>query len=255
MVDDQPAIGAMGQLPEPKDMEWFHDADNEFPMNPGLSMAVEPARLDPSIDNSNISDNESLFQTSSSLSESEDDEEDAFISKVELASSLLAKLIPTTGRHSQKHKHNHVVTLEDVEDIDSARHLQARSNPPSSTSIIELYDPETSPQATKKANMGVKRNPIYLFYESVSCGANGKVGGNGDKHYKCYHGNRKVLTVTRGMKCNLAGLVKVLKEASSAAHTFYLLLKDQIEDNKPITEDDIKIASGQAPIDAKKQQL
>lgn len=50
-----------------------------------------------------------------------------------------------------------------------------------------------------------KRNPIYHFYESVSTNSQGQVGNPGDRHYKCYHGNRKVITVTRAMKYSLNG--------------------------------------------------
>jgi hypothetical protein len=50
-----------------------------------------------------------------------------------------------------------------------------------------------------------KRNPIYLFYEIVPKNAEGLTGKPGDKHYKCYHGNRKVLTITRAMRSSLNG--------------------------------------------------
>jgi hypothetical protein len=50
-----------------------------------------------------------------------------------------------------------------------------------------------------------KRNPIYHFYKSVSTNAQEQVGNAGDKHYRCYHGNRKVITVTRAMKYSLNG--------------------------------------------------
>ena len=52
---------------------------------------------------------------------------------------------------------------------------------------------------------GGKRNPIYLFYEQVDVNHDGKVGGEGDKHYKCYHGSRKTLTITKQMKTSLNG--------------------------------------------------
>ena len=49
------------------------------------------------------------------------------------------------------------------------------------------------------------RNPIYLFYENVEWNSNGEVGNPGDKHYKCLHGNMKILTVTKKMKYSLNG--------------------------------------------------
>jgi hypothetical protein len=51
-----------------------------------------------------------------------------------------------------------------------------------------------------------RANPIYLFYELVFQNANGQHGEPGDKHYRCHHGSRKVLTVTKAMKSNLNGM-------------------------------------------------
>ncbi|KAH9163059.1 hypothetical protein EDB89DRAFT_1801515, partial [Lactarius sanguifluus] len=50
---------------------------------------------------------------------------------------------------------------------------------------------------------GVKRNPIYLFYEATNLGADGSPGRPGDKHFRCHHGNKKVLTITKAMNHNL----------------------------------------------------
>jgi hypothetical protein len=44
--------------------------------------------------------------------------------------------------------------------------------------------------------------------------AEGTIGKPGDKHYKCYHGSRKVLTITRAMRSSLNGsFLKVLIES------------------------------------------
>ena len=51
-----------------------------------------------------------------------------------------------------------------------------------------------------------KRNPIYLFYEEVKVNEQGEVGEAGDKHYKCYHGNRKTFTITKAMNYSLNGM-------------------------------------------------
>ncbi|KAG6815542.1 hypothetical protein H0H87_000773 [Tephrocybe sp. NHM501043] len=185
---------------------------------------TKKARLDITVDN----DNDSSFEALSSLLESEDDEVEMLISNIELASSLPAIL--TTGCHAQKTKHTCHVTMEEVKDVNSPRNLT-----PSSTSIIESDQAKTEPQAEKKSNMIIRYNPIYYFYESVSHDTDGKIGGEKDQHYKCFYGNWKVLTITPSMKCNVTSLVKALKDASSTVHTFYLLLKDWIENNKHIT--------------------
>jgi hypothetical protein len=51
----------------------------------------------------------------------------------------------------------------------------------------------------------MKRNPIYHFYDVVQLNAAGQAGDPGDKHYKCYLDNRKVLTITHAMKSSLNG--------------------------------------------------
>jgi hypothetical protein len=51
-----------------------------------------------------------------------------------------------------------------------------------------------------------KRNPIYLFYEPVAVNEKGEVGEEGDKHYKCYHGNRKTFTISKAMNYSLNGM-------------------------------------------------
>ncbi|KAF8126752.1 hypothetical protein EV363DRAFT_1524320, partial [Boletus edulis] len=81
-----------------------------------------------------------------------------------------------------------------------------------------------------------KRNPIYHFYESVSTNSRGEVGNSGDRHYKCYHGNRKVITVTRAMKYSVNGLVGHLKTHAQAMYRLYVILKDRTE---PPTTDDL----------------
>ena len=72
------------------------------------------------------------------------------------------------------------------------------------TTSVTLYLP-----GAWKSNTA-KWNPVYLFYELVSQNASGQTGEPGDKHYKCYHDNRKVLTVMKLMKSNLNGLISFL---------------------------------------------
>ena len=50
--------------------------------------------------------------------------------------------------------------------------------------------------------MDKKKNLIYLFYEPVNVDSDGtSIPGN--KYYKCFHGSRKTLKLTPGMKHNL----------------------------------------------------
>lgn len=43
-------------------------------------------------------------------------------------------------------------------------------------------------------------NKIHLFYQQVTLNASGHLGNEGNKHYKCCHGNHKVFTVTKLMQ-------------------------------------------------------
>ncbi|KAI9508996.1 hypothetical protein F5148DRAFT_954959, partial [Russula earlei] len=81
------------------------------------------------------------------------------------------------------------------------------------------------------ASTGVKRNPIYLFYEAVDFAADGSPGKPGNKHYQCHHGNKKVLTIMKAMNHNLNG-------------TSWLQLILQLILHTPPTEDEIAFASG-----------
>jgi hypothetical protein len=55
------------------------------------------------------------------------------------------------------------------------------------------------------AQLAGKRNPIYHFYGSVSTNSQGQVGTTSNKHYRCHHGNHKVIMVTHAMKYSLNG--------------------------------------------------
>ncbi|KAJ7432842.1 hypothetical protein B0H11DRAFT_1940017 [Mycena galericulata] len=55
-------------------------------------------------------------------------------------------------------------------------------------------------------------NPIHLFYNVVPKNATETTGKPRDKHYKCHHGNGKIITVTKAMKHNLGGLTTHLKK-------------------------------------------
>ncbi|KAJ7917265.1 hypothetical protein B0H13DRAFT_1608453 [Mycena leptocephala] len=91
------------------------------------------------------------------------------------------------------------------------------------------------------------KNPIYLFYDAVSKNAEGTVGKPGDKHYKCRHGNRKVITITKGMRYNVGKLTTHLKNDFPIMYRLFLALytcKDV-----PPTEAEVNLARGNVPAD------
>ncbi|KAH9008872.1 hypothetical protein EDB83DRAFT_2168691, partial [Lactarius deliciosus] len=93
-----------------------------------------------------------------------------------------------------------------------------------------------------------KRNPIYHFYKEVELNKDGKSGEPGDKHYQCYHGNRKVLTISKAMNYSLNGLVGHLRSTFKPLFQLYLVMKSR--NGHPLTPDEIMYASGQKPFDS-----
>jgi hypothetical protein len=131
-------------------------------------------------------------------------------------------------------KKSRKATVEDVEDADSPRNVSARNraaspDPPAASETttsnteqrkkvsVLMASPTLLTTCTSQKPGGVKcSNPIYLFYELVPQNSSGQPGDPGDKHYRCCHGNRKILTVTKLMKSNLNGLCIIF--ASTRRH-------------------------------------
>lgn len=67
-------------------------------------------------------------------------------------------------------------------------------------SLLDILSHDTEYQ-----DQHVKKNPVYLFYEVVSNGADGTPGDDGDKHYRCIHGSHKICTIKKSMRGNLNG--------------------------------------------------
>ncbi|KAG6808577.1 hypothetical protein H0H92_003665 [Tricholoma furcatifolium] len=285
------AVGTDGELKDAKDIEWFEDKDNDHPMtgpqegvldapirrgsrqrnNERLMQATATEKLNEfgsltkkfapstqktqyrsrkqskdikstSIEEDNDDSEDGDFHGDSDEAESveeQDDDEGLPISNRELAESLPSKMIPTTGRYSGKRKRGSNLSTA-VNRSDNEASSQA-------TNGLTVEEGDNS----QKSRVNAKRNPIYHFFEAVNCGADGHRGDPRDRHYKCYHGNQKIVTVKASMKSNLSGLFKVLKEASSPMYTFFLLLKERGPDD-PITQDEIHIAAGKTMIDSRK---
>ncbi|KAF8152311.1 hypothetical protein B0H34DRAFT_677693 [Crassisporium funariophilum] len=69
-----------------------------------------------------------------------------------------------------------VMAMEEVNDVDSAHHISKQSQMPTNPDTI-LEDANLPEK--KKAKVTTK-DPIYFFYESVACGADGSVRNPGD---------------------------------------------------------------------------
>ncbi|KAF8233226.1 hypothetical protein L208DRAFT_1267987, partial [Tricholoma matsutake] len=204
------------------------------------------------------SDEDSNFLTSSSGEESTaksgSDRADGVIPNDEIADMLPSKTAPITARTKTTtcSKKARKVTVEDVEDADSPRNVsvQNRAASPDPPAATETMTSNTEQQ--KKKMGGVKRsNLIYLFYELVPQNGSGQIGDPGDKHYRCCHGNRKILTVTKLMKSNLNGLYATIighLKHFPMMYRLYWVLKDWAE---PPTAEEIGFASGKTVLDPK----
>ncbi|KAF8510830.1 hypothetical protein BU17DRAFT_97802 [Hysterangium stoloniferum] len=147
--------------------------------------------------------------TSSPSPESGDSEmEVTVIPNDEIVDLLPSKTAPKT-KHTKSTMHakkkSQAATVEEVEDNDAPRNPPTQSGVASSQPGQPTTEGASNPMAHPKKVTGVKQNPVYLFYEVMSQNASGMAGDPGDKHYKCYHGNHKVLTVTHAMKSSLNG--------------------------------------------------
>ncbi|KAG1781172.1 hypothetical protein EV702DRAFT_956436, partial [Suillus placidus] len=81
----------------------------------------------------------------------------------------------------------------------------------------------------------------------VEKNSDGQAGDVGDKHYKCYLGNCKVLTITCAMKSSLNGLIGHLKTHFPPLYRLYILLKSR---GTAPTDDELRIARGEKVLDA-----
>ncbi|KAJ6604922.1 hypothetical protein B0H10DRAFT_1957410 [Mycena sp. CBHHK59/15] len=90
------------------------------------------------------------------------------------------------------------------------------------------------------------RNPIYLFYETVLKNALGSSGTPGDKHYKCFHGNRQIITISKAARSNLGKLIRHLKNNFPVMYRLYCALHTQT--HTP-TEEQVSFAQGTVPLD------
>ncbi|KAM6491683.1 hypothetical protein JOM56_012845 [Amanita muscaria] len=179
-----------------------------------------------------------------SSSESVGESDVEIVSNDELADMLPSKTAPKTQRTKSgpPKKKSRKAIGEDVEDEASPRNVSVHNR--------ASAEPGTSIPETPANTEAARRNPVYFFYELVSQNTSGQMGDPGDKHYKCYHGNRRILTVTKLMKSNLNGLINHLKTHFPAMHRLYLILKDREESPTP---DEIAVASGKKVIDPKSE--
>ncbi|THH21580.1 hypothetical protein EUX98_g8361 [Antrodiella citrinella] len=136
-----------------------------------------------------------------------------------------------------------------------------------STSTQPVRDPSVAPpaasanlEAGESTKSHTRRPAIYYFYEEVLNDALGRPGNAGDNHYRCYHGDKRIITVTKAMKrsqtseisLQLAAsfsLINNLKKVSPEMHKLWQLLKNRItQKSLPPTADELLVAAGRKPV-------
>jgi hypothetical protein len=114
----------------------------------------------------------------------------------------------------------HSVEVEEIEDEDSTQNLcnwnASISLVTGDVSLKKKVNIAMVPALHySKCHQDIKKNPIYLFYEVVPTGDNGKIGDNRDIHYCCLHGAHKVCTIKKTMKSNLTGVFNTVFHLSN----------------------------------------
>ncbi|CAA7268096.1 unnamed protein product [Cyclocybe aegerita] len=173
------------------------------------------------------SDEETDYTTDSDLSSDDSDSDvEMMMGNEELAEGLPSKTVPETSKHQPK-----------------------KTKPKrTKTTANTVQDDNEQPQPTVKQPSkmaGKTSNPIYLFYKKVTTDADGTTG-DGTKYFKCYHGTRKTVKITKGMKGSLNNLVGHLQRSFPAHHRLYEVLAKR---GSPLTKEEIEIASGKKRMD------
>ncbi|KAJ6608864.1 hypothetical protein B0H10DRAFT_1955084 [Mycena sp. CBHHK59/15] len=164
-----------------------------------------------------------------SHSEGSDDEMD--IDNDEISSILPSKTVPTCSKSNKIQTHTKVVTTstgkrKQTSDSASApatkkaivgpwsRRLKMRRHLPSPHGKRkQTSDPAHAPgiKKTNQPTVEETRNPMYLFYDVIPKNSVGYDGAPGDKHYKCFHGNHQIITISKASCANLGKLIHHLK--------------------------------------------
>ncbi|KAI9441140.1 hypothetical protein F5148DRAFT_1293400 [Russula earlei] len=243
---DQCALQPDGTLKDASDIVWFNDKDDDTPIASASTVQTarnqqtqNTARMQEIIEAEQASSESDSHpwphwrkynkcrrevlsvpedmpyaSTMSLGSSSESDNTITEITRDEIADMLPSKTKPLKSRKSSKGKGKAKVSSNKPSAAKKPRHKidDAPNGAPDGDlspalplrCLASSNGFEGSSSSWKK---GVKRNPIYLFYEAVDFAADGSPGKPGDKHYRCHHGNKKVLTIMKAMNHNLNGLL------------------------------------------------
>ncbi|KAJ6549521.1 hypothetical protein DFH09DRAFT_1319998 [Mycena vulgaris] len=133
-----------------------------------------------------------LVEVSDSEDDNSDSEDAEDVPNDEIADLLSSKTVPARGGTASSKPQ----TRQKSARTKRKQSNESASAPPPKVGRVTMEEVEDEGDAPKVT--GVK-NPIYLFYDIVPKNSEGSAGKPGDKHYRCRHGGRKIITITKAM--------------------------------------------------------
>ncbi|KAJ7435090.1 hypothetical protein B0H11DRAFT_1937904 [Mycena galericulata] len=140
-------------------------------------------------------------------SDSEASDDEMEIDNKEIASLLTSKTVPRRSTSTKSKPQTRAKTTSVMSSVRPLRKWRMKMIPRRNTApatkksrratVEEVEDEDDSPKVIST------RNPIYLFFESVNQNSVGYAGSPGDKHYKCFHGNREIITISKASNSNV----------------------------------------------------
>ncbi|KAJ7495644.1 hypothetical protein B0H11DRAFT_1910397 [Mycena galericulata] len=167
---------------------------------------------------------------------------------LQLSDILASKTVPARGGASSKPQTRQKASAGKRKQLDepaSAPPAKKGDAPPKKATRVTIEEVEDEGDIPKATQF---KNPIYLFFDVVAKNSEGSTGKPGDKHYKCRHGNGRILTVTRAMRYNVGGLTTHLKKEFPVMYRLYWALYTRKDE--PPTQHEIQLARGDVPIDS-----
>ncbi|CAA7257320.1 unnamed protein product [Cyclocybe aegerita] len=198
------------------------------------------------------------------MADSGSDVEGRLVMNTELADMLPAKTIPggVSRKHSKRRQSSSAAlptmkklcqraTVEDAENnevqvVNTLTSIIITEAPPLPSHPPSLKKAGSASSVASTATRG-KRNNIYLFYEEVTTAADGTTV-EGNRYYCCYHGSRKVFTITPAMKHSVKNMIHHLEAHFPQMHKLWAHLERRRE--LP-TEIEIKIVSASKELSQK----
>ncbi|KAJ6582858.1 hypothetical protein B0H10DRAFT_1962360 [Mycena sp. CBHHK59/15] len=164
----------------------------------------------------------------------------------EIADLLFSKTVPVCSGASSKPQ-----TRRKSGVVKRKRNPEVTAAPPPTKSrkatVEEVEDEDDLPKTIQF------KNTIYLFYDVIAKNSEGSAGKRGDKHYKCRHGNGRIITVTKAMRYNVSGLTTHLRKDFPVMYRLYQALYTRRDE--PPTQQEIELAHGDVPIDGEAPKL